>query len=138
MNNNNAIVDWKKEELRQFDRKTRKLLTLHGGLHPKSDVDRLYRSRKLGGRGIGSIEDRVEEERRSIAMYLSQNQEELLKFVGKNLKLPTENESKLEFKNRKRKKSFHLGKKRNCMVSLQKILMISKQMSHSIGCTKGN
>ena len=132
-----AIVDWTKEELRQFDRKTRKLLTMHGGLHPKSDIDRLYLPRKLGGRGICSIEDCVEEERRSIATYLSQNQEELLKFARKELKLPTENESKLEFKNRK-EKIFHLGKKRNCMVSLQKILMISKQMSHSIGCAKGN
>ena len=96
-----AIVDWTKEEQRQFDRKTRKLLTMHGGFHPKSDVDRLYLPRKLGGRGICSIEDCVEEERRSIAMYLSQNQEELLKFARKELKLPTENESKLEFKKRK-------------------------------------
>ena len=96
-----AIVDWTKEELRQFDRKTRKLLTMHGGFHPKSDVDRLYLPRKLGGRGICSIEDCVEEERLSIAMYLSQNQEELLKFARKELKLPTENESKLEFKKRK-------------------------------------
>ena len=44
-----AIVDWTKEELRQYDRKTRKLLTMHGGFHPKSDVDRLYLPRKLGG-----------------------------------------------------------------------------------------
>ena len=70
-----AIVDWTKEDLRQFDRKTKKLLTMHGGLHPKSDVDRLYLPRKLGGRGICSIEGCVEEERRSIAVYLSQNQE---------------------------------------------------------------
>ena len=77
-----AIVDWTKEEQRQFDRKTRKLLTMHGGFHPKSDVDRLYLPRKLGGRGICSIEDCVEEERRSIAMYLAQNQEELLKFAS--------------------------------------------------------
>ena len=34
-------------------------------------------------------------------MYLSQNKEELLKFARKELKLPTENESKLEFKKRK-------------------------------------
>eukprot|EP00112_Aurelia_sp_Birch-Aquarium-sp1_P003300 Seg1367.7 transcript_id=Seg1367.7/GoldUCD/mRNA.D3Y31 product="Retrovirus-related Pol polyprotein from type-1 retrotransposable element R2" pseudo=true protein_id=Seg1367.7/GoldUCD/D3Y31 len=96
-----AIVDWTKEELRQMDRKTRKLLTMHGGLHPKSDVDRLHLPRKLGGRGTCSIEDCVEEERRSIAMYLSQTQEELLKFARTKLKLPTQNESKLEFKNRK-------------------------------------
>ena len=98
-----AIVDWTKEELGRFDRKTRKLLTMHCGLHPKSDVDRLYLPRKVGGRGICSIEDCVEDERRCVAMYSSQNQEELLKFARKELKLPTENESKLEFKNRKEK-----------------------------------
>ena len=67
---------------------------MHGGLHPKSNVDRIYLPGKLGCRGICLIEDCVEDERRSIAMYLSQNQEELLKFARKELKLPIENESK--------------------------------------------
>ena len=107
-----AVVDWTKEELRQFDRKTRKLLTMHGGLHPKRDVDRLHLPRKLGGRGICSIEDCAEEERRSIAMYLSQNQGKLLKFARKELKLPTENESKLEFKNRKEKEKLSAWKEK--------------------------
>ena len=107
-----AIFDWKKEELRQFDRKTRKLLTMHDGLHPKSNVDRIYLPRKLGGRGICSIEDCVEDERRSIAMYLLQNQEELLKFARKELKLPIENESKLEFKNRKEKEKLSSWKEK--------------------------
>ena len=30
-----AILDWTKEELQQLDRRTRKLLTMHKGLHPK-------------------------------------------------------------------------------------------------------
>ena len=42
------------------DRKTRKLFTIYGGLHPKSDVDRLYIPRKDGGRGLIAIEDCVE------------------------------------------------------------------------------
>ena len=45
-----AFLDWTKEELQQLDRRTRKLLTMHKGLHPKSNVDRLYISRKEGGR----------------------------------------------------------------------------------------
>ena len=85
---------------------------MHGGLHPKSNVNRLYLPRKLGGRGICSIEDCVEEERRSIAMFLSQNKEEFLKFARKELKLPTENESKLEFKNRKEKERFSSWKEK--------------------------
>ena len=33
---------------------------MHKGLHPKDDVDRLYVSRKEGGRGLVSIEDTVD------------------------------------------------------------------------------
>ena len=41
-----AFLDWTKEELQQLDRRTRKLLTMHKGLHRKSNVDGLYISRK--------------------------------------------------------------------------------------------
>ena len=33
-----------------------KLMTMHKALHPRDDVDRLYVSRKKGGRGLASIE----------------------------------------------------------------------------------
>ena len=33
---------------------------MHKALHPKHDVDRLYVSRKEGGRGLASIEDSVD------------------------------------------------------------------------------
>ena len=55
-----AFVSWRKSELQAIDRKTRKLFTIYGALHPKSDVDRLYIPRKKGGRGLISIEDCVE------------------------------------------------------------------------------
>ena len=35
------FVIWRKSELQAIDRKTRKLFTIYGALHPKSDVDRL-------------------------------------------------------------------------------------------------
>ena len=37
-----AFVSWRKSEPQAIDRKTRKLFTIYGALHPKSDVDRLY------------------------------------------------------------------------------------------------
>ena len=43
-----------------MDQRTRKLLTMHKALHPRDDVDRLYVSRKEGGRGLASIEDSVD------------------------------------------------------------------------------
>ena len=51
---------WRKSELQAIDRKSRKLVTMHGALHPKSDVDRLYIPRKEGGRDLISTEDCVE------------------------------------------------------------------------------
>ena len=52
-----AFLGWTKEEVQHLDRKTRKLLTMHGGLHQKSNVDRLYIPRKEGGRGLLNVED---------------------------------------------------------------------------------
>ena len=52
-----AFVSWRKSELQAIDRKTRKLFTIYGALHPKSDVDRLYVPRKEGGRCLITIED---------------------------------------------------------------------------------
>ncbi|CAG7827145.1 unnamed protein product [Allacma fusca] len=51
-----GLVDWTKEEITHLDRRTRKILTMNGALHPKADVDRLYVSRKDGGRGLRQIE----------------------------------------------------------------------------------
>ena len=55
-----AFISWKKCELQAIDRKTRKLFTLYGGLHAKSDVHRLYIPRKDERRGLIAIEDCVE------------------------------------------------------------------------------
>ena len=33
-----GIINWHQEELQKLDRKTRKLLTIHGQHHPKADV----------------------------------------------------------------------------------------------------
>ena len=37
-----AFLEWTKEEVQGLDRRTRKLLAMHKGLHPRSNVDRLY------------------------------------------------------------------------------------------------
>ena len=52
-----AFLDWRKSELQDLDRKTRKLLIMHNGLHPKSNVGRIYIPREEGGRGLISVED---------------------------------------------------------------------------------
>ena len=45
------------DELMELDRNTRKMMTMHGVLHPKSDVDRLYLQKQKGGRGLISCEE---------------------------------------------------------------------------------
>jgi len=73
-----AFLSWRKCELQTIDRKTRKLFTIYGGLHPKSDVDRLYVPRKEGGRGLISIEDCVELAIRGLDVYVHGNEERLI------------------------------------------------------------
>ena len=51
-----GIVNWHQEELQKLDRKTRKLLTIHGQHHPKADVDCLYVPRKQRGRDLMQLE----------------------------------------------------------------------------------
>ena len=46
-----GFIRWTKEERKALDRMTRKVLTMNGAFHPKSDVDRLYVSRVNGGQG---------------------------------------------------------------------------------------
>ena len=47
-----GIRDWTKEDLAQLDIRTRKLMTMNGSLHPRSDTHRLYIPRKEGGKRI--------------------------------------------------------------------------------------
>ena len=54
------FLKWTRKELKQMDQWTRKLMTMHKVLHPRNDVDRLYVSRKKGGRVLISIEDCVD------------------------------------------------------------------------------
>jgi len=57
-----GIISWTQSDLDEIDRKTRKLMTIYKGLHPKSDVHRLYLPRKSGGRGLLNIKHVVNTE----------------------------------------------------------------------------
>ena len=61
-----------------MDRKTRKLFTIYGTLHPKSDVDRLYIPRKKEGRGLIVIEDCVELAIRGLEVHVHGSEERLI------------------------------------------------------------
>ena len=61
-----------------IDRKNRKLFTIYGALHPKSDVDRLYIPRKEGGGGLSSIEDFLELTIRGLEVHVHGSEERLI------------------------------------------------------------
>ena len=57
---------------------TRKILTMHGAFHQKSDVDRLYLKRKDGERGLISVFDCVKLEEENLLKYVTDRNEWML------------------------------------------------------------
>jgi DNA-directed RNA polymerase subunit L len=66
-----GIINWRLEEIKQIDRKTRKMLTMYKMPHPKADIDRLYVKRKEGGRGVVQVKAAYKTEIINIAEYLN-------------------------------------------------------------------
>ena len=73
-----AFISLRKYDLQAIDRKTRKLFIIYGGLHIKSDVDRLYVPRKDGRRGLIAIEDWLELAVRDLQVYVHGCEKRLL------------------------------------------------------------
>ena len=72
------ILKWARDELKQMDQRTRKLMTMHKALHPRDDVDRLYVSRKEGGRRLASIEDSVDASIQRLEDYIEKHERRLI------------------------------------------------------------
>ena len=70
-----------------MDRKTRKPITIHEGLHFRSCKDRLYIPRSDGGRGLVRIEDCVEKEKCNLAKYAARSKKALVKNAAAELNL---------------------------------------------------
>ena len=68
------FLKWTRDELKQMDQRTRKLMTTHKALHPRDDVYRLYASRKEGGRGLASIEDSVDVSIQRLKGYIQKHE----------------------------------------------------------------
>ena len=54
-----GILKWNTDELKSLNRRTRKFITMHGELHLKSDIDRVYLSKEMGGRGLRMEENNL-------------------------------------------------------------------------------
>jgi hypothetical protein len=56
-----VTIDWKFEEIKQIDRKTRKMLTKYKIHNPNVDIDRLYIKRKEGSRGLAKLKKNIKQ-----------------------------------------------------------------------------
>jgi flagellar basal body rod protein FlgC len=68
-----GIINWRIEEIKQIDRKTRKMLTMYKMHHPKADKDGLYVKRKNGERGLEQVRAAYKAEIINTAEYLNTN-----------------------------------------------------------------
>ena len=77
-----GIIQWKASEPKDLHRKSRKTMTMYGGLHPKSNVDRLNVKRKEGGRGLISVERCIREEENRLGFYVANSEENPIRGVS--------------------------------------------------------
>ena len=75
---------WTRDELRQMDQRTRKLMTMHKALYPRDDVDRLYIPGKEGGRGLASIKDCVDTSIQRLEDYIEKHERGLITALRNN------------------------------------------------------
>ena len=77
---------------------------MYEGLHPKSDVDRLYVKIKEGGRGLISVERCIREEENSLGFYVANLEENLIRGVLTSETINTrETITSVEFKKQREK-----------------------------------
>ena len=65
-------------------------MTINKELHPRSDVARIYVSRKRGGRGLMSCENCVKGEENNLGWYIKNSREIVLRKVGETSIVNTE------------------------------------------------
>ena len=75
------IIHWQMQEIKKMDAKTRKIMTMNRMNHPKAGVDRIYVSRKEGGRGLIQLECTYKPSTIGLEIYLKEAEEKLLKHV---------------------------------------------------------
>ena len=72
------FLKWTRDELKEKDQRTRKLMTIHKALHPRDDIDRQYVPRKERERGLASIEDSVDVSIRRLEDYIEKPEGRLI------------------------------------------------------------
>ena len=85
------FLKWTRDELKQMDQRTRKLMTMHKALHSRDDVDRLYVSREEGRKGLASIEDSVDASIQRLEDYIEKRKGGLITAIRNYTNYPMDN-----------------------------------------------
>ena len=81
------FLKWSREELKQMDQRTRKQMTMHKALQFRDDVDRLYVSKKEGGRGLASIDDTADASIQRLEDYIEKYERGLITTIRVNTEI---------------------------------------------------
>ena len=98
-----GILKWTHEELLDIDRKTRKMMTMNGMLHPRANVARLYLPRIEGGRGLISAEECVRTEEHGLSDYVKNSEKGFNRLLTSMERDGTKREYMLKMKEHKEK-----------------------------------
>ena len=90
------VIDSTKQDIKRMDIATRKILTMNGELHPRSNIEMLYLKRYKGRRGLLSVEKCVLAETKGLSEYIRAQEEAMLKEVRRENILSAE-ETKEEY-----------------------------------------
>ena len=78
-----GVINWKTDDVKQIDIKTRTILTMTGSFHPHIDIDKLYVDRKSGDRGLRLIKIMFESRLVALRQYQkhSKNRNEIVHYI---------------------------------------------------------
>ena len=80
-----GTIQWKASELKDQDRKSRKIITMCGGLHPRGNIDRKKKKKvkkKEISRGLVIVERCIREEANSLELCVAYFEENLIRGVS--------------------------------------------------------
>ena len=101
-----SFLMWTREELKQMDQRTRKLMTMHKALHLRDNVNRRYVSGKKGGRGFTCIEDSVDASIQWLEDYIEKRGGRLITVTRNNTENTRTNRTEITRKKKRKKNNF--------------------------------
>ena len=78
------FLKWTKDELKQMDQRTRKLMTMHKALHPETTLTDYMYQEKMWVRGLASIEDSVDASIQRLEDYIEKLERGLVSAIRNN------------------------------------------------------